>query len=268
MRYLKKFRQKQDSGDLYILGEHRLLCGDSTDIVAVEKLMNGEKADMVFADPPYGMNLDTDFSDNWGQKSARGGRLDLKDQETKNHRRVIGDGKEFDFLTSYALFEYCGEQFWWGADYYCQQIPKDCGWLVWDKTGGNESLTNVGFNANFELVWSKQKHKRDLIKHTWKGVAGMKKEDGSRVHPTQKPVGLAEHFVKAWSKENANIVDIFGGSGSTLIACEKTNRKCFMMEIDPHYCDVIIDRWCKYTGKKAILLTKKQTVIKRAKKSK
>lgn len=238
-------------GDIWKLGNHRLMCGDSTSIDAVEKLMDGQKADMVFTDPPYGMRLDTDYSNNWGAKSASGGRLDLKDRKTKNHRPVIGDDKEFDFLTAYAIFEDCPEQFWWGADYYCQQLPKGCGWLVWDKTGGNDSLTNVGFNANFELVWSKQKHKRDLIKHTWKGVAGMKKEDGSRVHPTQKPVGLAEHFIKEWSKTGGNIIDIYGGSGTTLLASEKTARNCFMMELDPKYCDVILTRWENYTGKTA-----------------
>jgi len=236
-------------GDIWLLGNHRVMCGDSTMIDDVEKLMNGEKADMVFTDPPYGMNLKTDYADSWGEQSNTSGNIGFR--ETRNHKPVLGDNKDFDFKTFYALVEDIKEQFWWGADYYCQEIPKDGGWLVWDKTGGNESMMNVGFNANFELVWTKQKHKRDLIKHTWKGVAGMKKEDGNRVHPTQKPIGLCEYFIEKWSKER--VIDLFLGSGSTLLACEKTNRKCYGMELDEHYCDVIVKRWQNYTGKEAML---------------
>ncbi len=111
------------------------------------------------------------------------------------------------------------------------------------------------FGSNFELCWSKAKHKRQVVPVLWKGIFGLSEEDvKKRVHPTQKPVELCIWFLDKFSKTKDIVVDIFGGSGSTLIACEKLGRKCRMMEIDEHYCDVIIRRWEDYTGKKAELL--------------
>lgn len=109
-------------------------------------------------------------------------------------------------------------------------------------------------NQNFshcELAWSNLPGDQvEMMSHVWDGAfrAGAKKEEGtSRIHPNQKPIGLTEKIL-----DGANVLDLFGGSGSTLIACEKTNRKCFMMELDPHYVDIIVSRWCKYTGKTEI----------------
>jgi DNA modification methylase len=233
-------------GDIFQLGTHRLMCGDATKKEDVEKLMNGEKADMVFTDPPYGINLDTDFSDMVG--IGRG----------KKYKKVIGDEKPFD----YRLFDFLNgikEQFWWGADYYVETLPnfgKNGSWFVWDKTEGGiraNSSYDKQFGSNFELCWSKSKHKRQIVRCLWKGIFGLSKEDvKKRLHPTQKPVRLCEWFIKKFSKRGQVIVDLFGGSGSTLIACEKLNRRCFMMEIEPIYCQVIIDRWEKFTGKKCV----------------
>lgn len=236
---------KTKLGDIYQLGNHRLMCGDSTNIDAVEKLMNGEKADMVFTDPPYGMNLNTSYADTLGPGKSF-------DRAIKNYRPVAGDDQEFDFKTAYALFEYVKEQFWWGADYYCDQLPKGGSWVVWDKKT-NENLQKM-YGSDFELCWSKQKHSREIARVTWASVFGhSKKDDGDkRVHPTMKAVKLIEWFFDRFIGDK--VVDLFGGSGSTLIACEKTNRKCFMMELDPHYCDVIVARWEKFTGQKAELI--------------
>jgi len=222
---------------------HKIMCGDSTDKDDVEKLMQGEKADMVFTDPPYGMNLNVNYGEEWGKKSDLNGSIGRKNSPI--HKPVIGDDKEYNPNHIFDAFHYCKEIFLWGADYYCHHIPYG-GWLVWDKTGGHESLENVGFSGNFELCWSKQSHKRDIMRYTYKGVSGMKKDDGKRVHPTQKPVGLCEKFITQWSKET--VVDLFLGSGSTLIACEKTDRKCRALEIDPHYCSVVIQRYIDYVG--------------------
>lgn len=233
-------------GDIYQLGNHRLMCGDSTSIDAVEKLMDGEKADMVFTDPPYGMNLNTSYADSLGPGKSF-------DREIRNYRPVAGDNKEFDFHTAYALFENVKEQFWWGADYYCDKLPKGGSWIVWDKKT-NENLQKM-YGSDFELCWSKQKHSREIARVTWAGVLGhSKKDDGDKkVHPTMKAVKLIEWFFSRY--DGHAVVDLFGGSGSTLIACEKTNRKCFMMELDPYYCDVIVKRWELYAGQKSILLT-------------
>lgn len=233
-------------GDLWRLGEHRLLCGDSTVITDVERLMQVEKADMVFTDPPYGMNLDADFSD---MKGIAGGN---------KYENVINDDKDYDpsFLLEY--FKSCNEIILWGADYYAERIlnRNNGSWFVWDKTGAgvspNSSYEKM-FGSNFELCWSKTKHKRQVIPVLWKGIFGLSQEDvRKRLHPTQKPVELCVWFIDKFSKQGNNIIDLFGGSGSTLIACEKLNRKCRMMEIDCHYNDVILERWAQFTGKDPI----------------
>ena len=237
-------------GQIYQLGEHRLMCGDSTDEATVSALMNNEKADMVFTDPPYGMFLDADYSSMEIKfKGSSGGN---------KYNQVIGDNDDFKpelIETVFNNFNYCEEIFVWGADYYSELLPdkNDGSWIVWDKRG--DVSADKMFGSTFELCWSKARHKRDIARIKWAGIFGMEKEhDKKRVHPTQKPSLLIEWFFEKWGKGLSKVVDVYGGSGSTLIACEKTNRKCFMMELDPHYIDVIIARWEKFTGKKAELL--------------
>lgn len=243
-------------GDVWLLGNHRLMCGDSTSIDAVEKLMAGNKADMVFTDPPYGMFLDADYSDmNNKFKGSTGGNI---------YSNVIGDHDDFspDLInTVFANFDYCKEVFLWGADYYADLLPnRNSGsWVVWDKRG-DESADKM-YGSTFELCWSKARHKRMLARIKWAGIFGMEKEhDKKRVHPTQKPVELINWFFDYYSMvDKKNIVDIYAGSGSTLIACEKTSRKAFLMELDPKYCDVIIKRWQEFTGKQATLESSGET---------
>lgn len=244
-------------GDIWQLGEHLLMCGDSTKVDDVEKLMNGEKADMVFTDMPYGMNLDTDYSKMNGAK---------KNIEFKQRKNVIGgktyeQGKIDDFTPEmvsnlFACFDYVKEVFLWGADYFAELLPNknDGSWIVWDKRDDNEQFDKM-YGSSFELCWSKNKHKRDIARVRWCGVFGTEKEfDKKRFHPTQKPIALVQWFLDRYSKDNQSIVDLFGGSGSTLIACEQLNRKCYTMELDEKYCDVIITRWENLTGKKAELI--------------
>jgi DNA modification methylase len=238
-------------GDVWLLGKHRVMCGDSTSIDAVEKLMDGQKADMVFTDPPYGMHLDTDWSAAKSslkfakEKNALGG---------KKHRQVIGDHDDFTpelINTVFACFDYCKEIFLWGADYYAEHLPNknDGSWVVWDKRL-DESADKM-YGSTFELCWSKARHKRMLARVKWAGIFGTEQEfDRKRHHPTQKPVKLVEWFFDYYSmKDKIIIADIYGGAGGTLIACEKTNRICRMMELDPKYCDVIVQRWQEFTGK-------------------
>lgn len=234
-------------GDIWQLGRHRLMCGDSTDEATISRLMDGAKADMVLTDPPYGMNLDTDYT-----KMGDGG---------KKHDKVIADDKQFNAKYLLELFDYCKEIFLWGADYYIEtldrQYPKLGSWIVWDKYSDSErtGLLDGRFGSTFETCWSKTPHKREIARvlvttnYTAKG-------DETRVHPTQKPVALTKWFFDRWGDEGDKVVDIFGGSGSTLIACEQTNRTCYMMELDPKYCDVIIKRWENLTGQKATLISK------------
>ena len=239
-------------GDLYILGNHRLLCGDSTNIQHVDKLMDGKKADMVFTDPPYGMHLNADYS------SLKTSLQMFKDKKTKGGKKydnVIGDNDDFkpDLINTIFLnFNYCKEIFLWGADYYSQLLPdKNSGsWIVWDKRL-DESADKM-FGSCFELCWSKNKHKREIARVKWAGIFGLEKEhDKSRFHPTQKPTLLVEYFFDKWCKDLKNVVDLYGGSGSTLIAAERTNRQAYLMELDPKYCDVIVKRWEDFTGNTA-----------------
>lgn len=227
-------------GGVYQLGRHRVMCGDSTKIEDVEKLMDGKKADMVFTDPPYGMNLQANFEWSKGNES-----MGIK--PSKGYNQVIGDDKDFDASFIFTLFGYCKEIFLWGADYYIDTLPnfgKDGGWLVWDKK--NDDLKDVWTNE-FELLWSKQQHKREVMRVLWNGALGTESEDvKNRVHPTQKPIRVCEPVIRKYSQEQQNIVDLFGGSGSTLIACEQTNRTCYMMELDPKYVDVIRKRYAKF----------------------
>lgn len=232
-------------GDIFELGNHRLMCGDSTDLATVEKLMNGEKADMVFTDPPYGMNLDTDYTSMKGWHTG------------KKYKPVAGDNEDFKpelIQLMLDIFSYCKEIVLWGADYYCELLPdKNKGsWAVWDKRV-DESKDSM-YGSCFELCWSKNKHKRLIFRKMWAGFMG-DAEASKRMHPTQKPTELITSIFSEWANGLVTIVDLFGGSGSTLIACEKTNRKCLMMELDPHYCSVIIKRWEEYTGKKHKKLT-------------
>ncbi len=238
-------------GDLWILGSHRLLCGDSTSSENVARLMNGEKADMVFTDPPYGIGIDPKRYDN----SNPNGWKSYEKNKINSLNKIEGDAAPFDFsLVSQALTT-PKESFIFGANNFLHLVPdyQKGSWFCWDRTGGSEGLLNM-LGSSFELCWSKQRHKYQIVRLTWKGANGHnKKDDGdNKKHPSQKPVKLAEWFFNEYGEVGEKILDLFLGSGSTLIACEKTNRKCYGMEIDPHYCDVIIERWQKYTGKEAI----------------
>ena len=227
-------------GDVWELGDHRLMCGDSTDKECVDRLMDGEKADMVFTDPPFGIDLSTDYS-GMGEKAQK-------------HKKIIGDDKAFNAFFIIDIFSYCKELFLFGANYYIETIERTHdnlgSWFVWDKYPTDQN--DKRFGSAFELIWSKTKHKQSILRINSLNVGHFKRE--AIIHPTQKPTALAMWFLDKYTKEKDLVVDLFLGSGSTMIACEKTKRKCYGMELDEHYCSVIIKRWEEHTGKKAILL--------------
>jgi len=241
-------------GDLFQIGEHRLLCGDSTDSDQVAKLMNGEKADMVFTDPPYGMKLNADYS---GAKSSLSFFKEKGVKGGKKYDNVIGDHDDFTpelINTIFACFNDCKEIFIWGADYFAELLPNknDGSWIVWDKrANGNDDLeadksSDKMYGSTFELCWSKNKHKRDIARVKWAAIFGTEKEfDHKRHHPTQKPSLLAQWFFNKWGKKDDLIADLFLGSGSTIIASHQLKRKCYGMELDPKYCQVIVNRMLK-----------------------
>jgi len=223
-------------GDVWLLGDHRVMCGDSLVVVNLDLLMDGKKAGCVLTDPPYGINLDTDYTQLPSNKGTK----------QTNYKKVIGDNKPFDASILYQYFETTKEQFWFGADYYRRSISEDDlsgSWLVWDK---RTESNDTGFGSAFELCWSKQKHKRDLLRYLHFGMFSV--EPGKRVHPTQKPVVMLKEILNRWSESECIVVDLFGGSGSTLIAAQETNRIAYLMELDPKYVDVICARFQKLTG--------------------
>ena len=225
-------------GDVWVLGRHRLMCGDSTSIDAVERLMDGRKADMVFTDPPYGIAYSSSKFD--------GNKAGVTNKRNKAEM-IIGDGDDFDPSFLVQMFKSAKEMFVWGYQYYPDKLGRG-GIIVWNKKRETEAANPHG---DFELCWSR----RERNKMCWLQWGGFKnKEKGEdRLHTTQKPVALALWFFENWGNDLGCVVDLFGGSGSTLIACEKTARDCRMMELDPKYCDVIIKRWQDFTGQEATL---------------
>jgi 16S rRNA G966 N2-methylase RsmD len=235
---------KTKLGDIYQLGNHRLMCGDSTSIDAVDKLMDGQKADLVFTDPPYGVS----YQSNMRTQSEK---FDV----------IKNDDVILDIVPIIEIFSTGWVFIWttWKVLDKWLENTKGLGFpsnmVIWFKGGGGIGDLKKTFSTDYEtaLVWHRGAElcgKR--IGSVWKvGKDGA----GDYVHPTQKPVALAEEALDKTTKSNAVVLDLFGGSGSTLIACEKTNRNARLMELDPKYCDVIVKRWEEFTGKQAVLLT-------------
>ena len=244
-------------GEMYELGNSILMCGDSTSAEDVARLMGGEKADMVFTDPPYGMRLNTDYADMNGAKKNIEFKQRKKVVGGKTYNKVIGDNDDFKpelITTVFENFGYCKEIFLWGADYFAELLEdkNEGSWVVWDKRDNNEQFDKM-YGSMFELCWSKNKHKREIARVRWCGVFGTETEfDKKRYHPTQKPIKLVEWFLSKYAEKGELCVDLYGGSGSTLIGCEKNGLRCRTMELDPIYCDVIRRRytkWAKENGK-------------------
>jgi len=220
-------------GDIWLLGDHRLMCGDSTSIDAVDKLMDGKKADMVFTDPPYNVAF-----------NGRSGKHDV----IKNDNLPDQEFQEFIQQVSCTIKAVDPKVYyiWCNWNFYgvLQKLLPYKACIVWAKNvfgmgnGYRHQHEFCLFNGKIDEV---VKNESDL----WEI-----KKDANYKHPTQKPVALS---VRAFGNhiKLVNILDLFGGSGSTLIGSEQTGRKCFMMELDPKYCDVIIKRWQDFTGKKA-----------------
>ena len=238
-------------GEIWQLGEHRLMCGDSTSEEDVNALMGGGLADMVFTDPPYGI----DYS---------GGRTQVVNK--KEYGKLKNDDLQGEELGNLIcnVFKFNKS----GADVYICVSPimqkpfldqlenmgkKTDAVIVWDKT--QPGLGYMAYRRQCEFILfvkGSEFHKGDKTDiDLWR----IGRDDAKTyVHGTQKPVGVSGRGIKNSSKADDIVLDLFGGSGSTLIACEQLGRKCRMMELDPHYCDVIIARWEKLTGQKAVRL--------------
>lgn len=229
---------QSEFGDLYEIGPHRVMCGDSTKAECVERLMGGAKADMVFTDPPYGMNLKP--KKNYASKKRA--------VASEEYEPIIGDQEKFDAACIFAIP--APVYYIWGADYFPDTIPMwdEGNIIVWAKRMNEEESDKV-FGSVFEICWTYPKQKKVL----WFERAINQSSEALGEHPTQKPTGLAVRAIEKSAPEGGLLVDLFLGSGSTLIAAEKTGRTCYGMELDPKYVDVIISRYLAYTGKMEVI---------------
>jgi hypothetical protein len=216
-------------GDLWLLGEHRVLCGDSTR--APPDWVAG--VGLVIADPPYGIGV-SDTGANGQDGAAKRGA----------YRPIVNDGDTGVAIAAFALWGRAPMAFWWGANYYADALPRTGGWAVWDKEIVGDRFSGA------ELAWTPRRGRVEVFKHQWHGMIRESERGEKRVHPTQKPVALAQ-WCMTHGDQSALVCDPFLGSGTTLIAAEQLGRKCYGMEIDPAYCDVIVARWEELTGRKA-----------------
>jgi site-specific DNA-methyltransferase (adenine-specific) len=269
-------------GDVYQLGNHRLMCGDSTSITDVDRLMDGNKASLLVTDPPYNVNYE-----------GTAGKIMNDSMDNDSFRQFLRDA----FTTADVAMNDGAVFYIWHADsegYNFRGACYDVGWkvrqcLIWVKTslvlgrqdyqwkhepclygwkdgshfwnGGRKERTTI---TDFDIFELRDKNKEELLKFIEQyccdnedietSIIYEEKPNKNADHPTMKPIKLLARSIRNSSKENDNVLDLFGGSGSTLITCEQLNRKCFMMELDPKYVDVIINRWEQFTGKKATLL--------------
>ena len=219
-------------GDLIEIGEHRLLCGDSTCSDTVAKLMNGEKADMVFTDPPYGISV---------VKNEKVG-ADFGIAKKGKYSEVIADDTT---LTAEAFYNTCvalgmDKFIIWGGNYFTNFLPFSDGWLIWNKRA-NTDIRNTF--ADGEMAWCSFHTPIRIYDQLWNGMI-REGEKEKRVHPTQKPIRTLSEIIQDHVKGNI-IFDGFLGSGSTMVAAHQLKRKCYGMELDPKYCQVIIDRMRK-----------------------
>lgn len=242
-------KPKATLGDIYQLGNHRLMCGDSTNKEHLELLMNGEKADLLITDPPYNVNYEG---------------------KTEDSLKIQNDNK-----TSSEFYEFLKSAF----DSVAYYLREGASFYVWyassEVVNFVSSLVDTNFLVKQELIWFKNslvlgrqdyhwQHEPCLYgwkndgSHMWYGdrkqttILEFDKPLANKEHPTMKPIPLFDYQIKNSSKKGDKVLDVFGGSGTTMIACEQNDRCAYLMELDPRYVDVIIDRWEEFTGKKAV----------------
>lgn len=229
-------------GDMWKMGGHLLLCGDSTNITDVERLMGGEKADMVFTDPPYGYEY---------QSNRRGEKFEV----LKNDDKILDFFPNIQMVCNGFVF-ICTT--WKVLDKWLPLFKKYhnlTNMIIWSKGGGGIGDLAHTFATDYEVILCSN-NGREITGKRIGSVWAIKKDSGNRyVHPTQKPVKLSEFAIRNTTERGEIVLDLFGGSGSTLIACEQLDRRCRMMEYDPIYCDVIVERWEQFTGEKAELVS-------------
>jgi DNA modification methylase len=234
------------TGDIWLLGKHRVMCGDSTKKEDIEKLMESKQESLLLTDPPYGINIVGNVNKTTG-KGRIGG-------SGKRYSPVVGDETTETAKKIYQLSQEIGikKVILWGGNYFTDFLPPSSCWIIWDKRVDTSS-NNF---ADCEIAWTSFTSPARMYRQVWNGYTreGKREVEGlKRVHPTQKPVGLFAFCINNYSNTEEIILDLFLGSGPALIAAEQLGRICYGMEIDPIYCDVICKRWKQFTGKNPIL---------------
>lgn len=233
---------KTRRGDIWILGEHRLMCGDATDRADVERLMDGVRADLVFTDPPYGTNKKVQKKDGRiGGGTSPGSKLaNITHHGSREYAHILGDHSTEAARLNWEIVKgLSDEQIVWGGNFFADFLPPSRCWLIWDKQ-------NTGDFADAELAWTSFDVPVKLYRHLWNGLCRKGSHTVNpvpRVHPTQKPVELHMDILSDFSGLGDIVLDCFGGSGTTLIACDMTGRHCRMMELSEAYVDIIVARW-------------------------
>jgi DNA modification methylase len=247
-------------GELWKLGDHKLLCGDATKPDDVERLMDGQKADMVFTDPPYGVAVNSGGIEDLKARNRRTDRLVVKNDDLKDDELhpflVLAFNNYFKNMKDGGVIYVCHAEAL-GKDVIFRTAFVECGFkpaeiIIWVKD--QFAFGRQDYHWRHEPIiygWKEGAAHYFIDDHTQDTVWNIARPKKSKLHPTTKPIELVEKAVNNSSRIRNLILDLFLGSGSTLIACEKTNRKCYGMEIDPHYCDVIIKRWEDFTGRTA-----------------
>ena len=203
---------------------HFVMCGDSTDFGQVSDLINGAEIDLVYTDPPYGINEKGDRSNRGGL--GKGGLAKAKKYDDFVDDTIDYAVKAFEIVNGLGI----KRQVWWGANYYAHHIPQSNNWFVWDKRVEDKQHDT---QSDCELAWVKSQYSSiRIFRHLWKGMMKHSENGEGRVHPTQKPIALAQ-WAFDYFKDVNTVLDLFLGSGSTLIACEQTDRTCYGMELDP-----------------------------------
>ena len=229
-------------GDLWQLGSHRLICGDSTDVAVIDRLMDGVKADMVFCDAPYGYKYESNYQNKY--------------------EMLQNDDKILDFIPAIwgamkdncPVYEFCGWQSLKQWLEYFENTSLDLkNVIIWKKNNWSMGDLKGAYAGQYEVILYLNKGRVELNGARDTDIWEFDREP-PKMHPTMKPIELIAYALNKSSKKNDVVLDCFGGSGSTLIACEQLNRKCYMCELDEHYCSVIIQRWENFTGEKAVLL--------------
>jgi len=249
-----------NNGDIWQLGDHRLMCGDSTSADDVAKLMNGERADMTFSDSPYNV----DFNGSMSDTTKNGVMIKHKGANTRHdaiHNDKMNKEDFFNFMMKILENIKANVTGAWYLSFSSTNLEEllnplrasGMDWksiIIWMKNQATLSMKD--YKSRYEpIVYGRFNDawygNRGFEEDIWEYQRTLKND----LHPTMKPVPLIGKMVQDGSKDGGTVLDLFGGSGSTMIAAEQINRKCYMMELDPHYCDVIIARWEKLTGKKA-----------------